>query len=345
MKLTARSIGVFLLTTSFVLVIMIPHSGAAPMLQIGDIALKLDWQGVFDPPDQNGDGKSDLPGIDGSPNTVDLPSASGSQFDWSTGSGRTWGIAQITGIYKITAGDIENPTTLSSLPLWTPSSGDFLFARFGGLKLDTAHAGYPPAAFPYDLYFDKDADNDYTKSGVAYLEVFNVNFDAYALDATAGPGDGKYGSFGTNMDDGTLWLDVALTPGILENYDSLAEGPNGGFAASDWDIEKSTVTSLTTGGFIFYGDIVGGAALSSYIFQDGAFPLNPVNAVKADLQFQGTLNPIFNPATGKYTDPNGWVSEGQDPSTLQVVPEPASLLLFGSGLAGLGGFIRRRRNK
>src|SRR4030042_2554279 len=90
----------------------------APVLQVGDIALKLNDVTFFDIPSNL------LQPDQSSPNTP----------AW-TGSGRIWGIANITTIHKILpGGTVENPI-LEAVPIWSATANDLFQVRFGGMIL------------------------------------------------------------------------------------------------------------------------------------------------------------------------------------------------------------------
>lgn len=251
-----------------------------------------------------------------------------------TGSGDTWGIGHITSIQPIIGGTLEQPVLGGAI--WSESSGDFLDLRFGGLTL--AHPDLTtsaPTSFPYDLYFGLGSGTD-LNNGNAYLQIFHTTGTnpAFNADFVSGPGSGAYGSFGTTMDNGALWLDTTISSLIQDTGD-----PN----AQAGDKEKSTVTAITAGSLTAYANIVGGSAAG--MFANGLFPLiNPDPSgdffLKSDLTSFLVLGQ--NGITWR-TDVNGWTNDFHDPATARVIPEPSTMVLVGAGLFGLGFFSRRRK--
>lgn len=307
---------------------------AAPVLVIGDLAFKINGVNFFNAPDNGafggvaGNGMSDLPGFGGVRDTQPLHPATIAGND-----GRTWGIAKVTSIHQIVTGDIENPGALSA-PIWTETATDHLSARFGGMTMSHLSPA-APSGFPYDIYFGLDAAaaRPAGPGGIAYLEIYNNTTDDFVTDAGLSAGNGTYNSFGNTIDNGALWLDLALVPGILSQVDPLAALPG--------DIEKTTISGLTTGGATIYADVLTvGSPLNS-----GLLPLFPIapTGVKADMKLQATIVSMFNPSTppGTWTDPN-WTTLSNDPITGASIPEPATLFLMGAGLVGFGVMRRRK---
>ena len=109
--------------------------------------------------------------------------------------------------------------------------------------------------------------------------------------------------------------------------------------------EADLLTGLLTGVFIFTfadGDVLGGSIFEdvSQVLPTGSGP------------FSGTVT--FTGGTGEFAGASGYGSEagvvGADSTvsgsgtvtTMGITPEPASIALFGTGLLGLGAFVRNK---
>ena len=85
-----------------------------------------------------------------------------------------------------------------------------------------------------------------------------------------------------------------------------------------------------------YLDITGGASAGLFDVDD---IINSFTAQLADASYQGSAN------TNQCTIAPGWQVCGTNHATLNVIPEPITLSVFGAGLAGAAALRRKKAKK
>jgi len=242
----------------------------------------------------------------------------------ATPSENVWGILSMQSLHILMDGQPELQN-LSGDAYYSPGDdAKYYYGVFGGLTV-------------IDMQEDEiRLGADTTSTAGAYLKIYeHTTSGAYDTDWTAGPGlvagtEGHFNTFGTNITSGTLWLDTVFSPGTLANYDT-------GYV--NGELELINLTTATAGSAEAYLDIIGGTA--EHLFVKNVFPFSftGIPGTEADLKFISDL-------TGQYTGGNwagSWTASSEDPLTGIGTPEPATMLLLGSGLIGLAGLGRKKK--
>lgn len=141
----------------------------------------------------------------------------------------------------------------------------------------------------------------------------------------------------TSPASATLVSPTAWNSGKLDAYLGISANPAnsiGAFLSTTQALDASA-----TGYFVYMADLgTNTLGSSSPVLNDGGFDLPKGSAIVAFLNTGTTSSPAW-----VATAPSGQLSI--DPTPSSTTPEPASMVLLGSGLLAIGFLIRRRSHQ
>ena len=247
------------------------------------------------------------PGYQGPDNDNDgLPEGDGTEDNW--------GIAKVTSIW--------NTVPLSDIQVWSDEPDDNKSLRVFFYGLDLA-------------YWDSNT-GDYGMTALssgAYLEIYE--WDAEWNDSIINAGNRSGSTFTGITNGGTLLAKFEFTYGVTSDQDIVASGTT------------TTINNPPVGTGQAFLKIVDGLykdvwninreeLLKSAHFADKDFDPTQVDP-DADLYIQFNFEPLPS------SDTTGFHLSSEDPAIGATIPEPASLMLVGTGLLAIGMLVRRKK--